>query len=132
MAQKPKQSARSDSVMSDSNIDDADITRFKLIIQELLTDEVVLKKIKAVLYPKTLMDGVDYLKSKIDDLSESLLAKDVRIADLENKVGNMENKLDGYEQYSRWSNLRFLGIEEIVSDDQLEGTESEPKHVIST
>ena len=41
---------------------------------------------------------------------------------LENKVENLENKLDGYEQYSSRSNLRFLGIEEIVSDDQLEGT----------
>ena len=67
------------------------------------------------------MDGMDYLKSKIDHLSESLSAKDVQIADLENKVENLENKLDVYEQYSRRSNLRFLGIEEI-SDDQLEGT----------
>ena len=77
---------------------------------------------KAVLYKKALIDGMDYLKSKIDDLSESLSAKDVQIADLENKVENLENKLDGYEQYSRRSNLRFLGIEEIVSDDQLEDT----------
>ena len=68
------------------------------------------------------MDGMDYLKSKIDDLSESLSAKDVQIADVENKVENLENKLDGYEQYSHRSNLRFLGIEEIVSDDQLEDT----------
>ena len=51
----------------------------------MLTGEVVLKKFKAVLYPKTLTDVVDYLKYKIDDVSESLLAKDVRIADLENK-----------------------------------------------
>ena len=115
MAPKQKQSARSDSVTSDSNNDDTYLNRFKLIIQELLTD-------KAVLYPKTLMDGMDYLNSKIGDLSESLLAKDVRIAYVENKVGLLENKLDGYEQYSRRSNLRFLGIEEIVSDDQLEGT----------
>ena len=119
MAPKPKQSARSDSVTSDSNIDDTDVIRFKLIIQELLTDEVVLKKNQAVLYPKALMDGMDYLKSKIDDLSESLSAKDVQIADLENKVENLENKLDGYEQFSRRSNLR---IEEIVSDDQLNDT----------
>ena len=74
-----------------------DVNRFKLIIQELLTDEVVLKKMKAVLYLKALMDGTDYLKSKIDDLSESLSAKDVQNADLENKVENLENKLDGYE-----------------------------------
>ena len=59
------------------------------------------------------MDGMDYLKSKIDHLSESLSAKDVQIADLENKVENLENKLDGYEQYSHQSNLRFLGIEVI-------------------
>ena len=63
------------------------------------------------------MDGMDYLNSKIDDLSESLLAKDVQIADLENKVENLSNKLDVYEQYSRRSNLRFLGIAEIASDD---------------
>ena len=66
---------------------------------------------------------MDYLKSKTDGLSESVLAKDVGIADLENKVENLENKLDGYEQYSRRSNLRFLGIEEIVSDDQIECTD---------
>ena len=59
-------------LLADSNIDDADVNRFKLIIQELLTDKVVLKKIKAVLYPKALMDGMDYFKSKIDELSESL------------------------------------------------------------
>ena len=63
------------------------------------------------------MDGMDYLNSKIDDLSESLLAKDVQIADLENKVENLSNKLDVYEQCSRRSNLRFLGIAEIASDD---------------
>ena len=39
-----------------------------------------------------------------------------------NKVKNLKNKLDGYEQYSRRSNLLFLGIEEIISDKQLEGT----------
>ena len=76
-------------------------------------DKVVLKKITAVLYPKSLTDGMDYLKSKIDDLSESLLAKDVRIADLENKAENLENKLYGYEQYSCRSNLRFLSFWEL-------------------
>ena len=77
MAPNPKQSAHSDSVTSDSNIDDADVNRFKLIIQERR-----LEKNKAVLYPKTLMDGMDYLKYTIDDAPESLLARCMRIEDL--------------------------------------------------
>ena len=56
----------------------------------------------------------------ISAINSQVLSKHAWIADLENKVENLENKLDGYEQYYRRSNLRFLGIEEIVSDEQLE------------
>ncbi|KAI0211645.1 hypothetical protein LSAT2_003503, partial [Lamellibrachia satsuma] len=110
MAPKRKPSSQDETATgtaSDAGCAACDTDQFRLIIQELLCDERVLLKMKKVLFPQNLADGVDYLKTKIDKLATAIEQRDARIEDLEKTVSTLETKLDGLEQYSRRANLRF-------------------------
>ena len=68
---------------------------------ELLSSEDVLRKMKNVLFPQSLSDGVDYLKKRINNLTEVIEEKDTRISELDKLVSIIETTLDALEKYSR-------------------------------
>ena len=88
-----------------------DTDQFRMVVMELLTSEDVLMKMKNVLFLQSLSDGVDYLKKRIDNLTEVIEEKDTRISELERLVSIMETTLDALEKYSRRANLRFQGLQ---------------------
>ena len=124
MAPKRKPSSQDETATGtarDAGCAACDTDQFRLIIQELLCDERVLLKMKKVLFPQNLADGVDYLKTKIDKLATAIEQRDARIEDLEKTVSTLETKLDGLEQYSRRANLRFQGLNETAGGEDVEG-----------
>ena len=58
------------------------------------------------------MDKLDYLKTRVSALTESVRERDERIKTLEGKLALLEMEADKAEQYSRRSNFRFSGIPE--------------------
>ena len=126
MAPKRKPSSQDETVTwtaSDAGCVTCDTDQCCLSIQELLCDERVLFKMKKVLFPQNLADGVDYLKDypKIDKLATAIEQRDARIEVLEKTVSTLETKLDGIEQYSRRANLRFQGLNETAGGEDVEG-----------
>lgn len=79
---------------------------------ELLKDDQVLSKMRTVLFPSDLADKIDSLTTQVSYLNDQLKMKDVRIAELEDRVTTLEGNLENQEQYTRRANLRFQGFPE--------------------
>ena len=95
---------------SDDAEDDNDHLALRLI--ELLNDELVLLKLKTILFPKSLTDMMNSLNVHIQTLNKQLGEKEARIKCLETKVDALEGESDRVEQYSRRANVHFCGIPE--------------------
>ena len=74
-----------------------------------------------MLFPQNLVDGIDYLKTKIDKLATAIEQRDARIEDLGKKVSTLETTFDGLEQYSRRAKLRFQGLKETAGGEDVKG-----------
>ena len=74
-----------------------------------------------VLNPKALTDKLDTLTEIISQLNERLEKKDKYIAALESRLSPCEADLDQLEQYSRRTNLRFIGIPESETGENTTG-----------
>ena len=94
--------------------------QFRLVVLEILTNKDVLRKMEIILFLQSLSDRVDYLKKRIDNLTEVIEEKDTRISELERLVSTTETKLDALEQYSSRANLRLQGLKENKEGEDIE------------
>ena len=73
-----------------------------------------------ILFLQSLSDRVDYLKKRIDNLTEVIEEKDTRISELERVASTTETKLDALKQYSSHANLWFQGLKENKEGEDIE------------
>ena len=91
-----------------------------LQILELLTDEMVLSKLKETMFPQELSNKIDILNTTVATLSSQLREKDAKITLLEERLTKVEEDLDRCEQYSRRPNLRIQGLSDDVRGEDTE------------
>ena len=97
----------------------ADISASDLVLHfmDLLNEDNVLRKMKAVLYPNELASKIDNMQATINSMAKQLQEKDNKITLLQAKVSNLEDELDTQQQYTRRPNLRIYGIREPTEND---------------
>ena len=74
---------------------------------EAVADECVIQLLQKALYPQPLLDKFAEMVTRVDGLTAQLTAKDEKVAALEKRVEQLEDRAYRTEQYSRRSNLLF-------------------------
>ena len=101
----------------------ADVPASDLVLHfmDLLNEDNVLRKMKAVLYPNELASKIDNMQATISSMAKQLQENDNKITLLQAKVSNLEGELETQQQYTRRPNIRIYGIREPTENDNTDG-----------
>ena len=89
-------------------------TSFLLELSEALDDKQIAKKFQDIVAPlmRPLMDSIERTQATIASLKSDLEAKDGIIASLQQRVDDLEVRIDDQEQQGRRGSMRVFGIPE--------------------